>query len=541
MPMKKLITSFLLLMITEVASAQTVSWVRKLTAGTNKNVYDAGVATDGLGNTYVAGSFTGTVDFGGTTVIGNFGASFVAKYDNSGALLWVKSITVSSFANSVSAKRVCVDASGNAILVGTFSGTANFSGTSVTATYNLSIFLMKYDNQGNVQWVKQEGGSAGQYHLPTSVTTDNAGNIYICGYFNSTITFSGITLNALGNRDGFFAKYTSAGVIQWAKQFGGTGANDDAYGIATDGSAYVFVTGDFQKTTTFDGATNVTASGGTGHWDAFIAKYAIANGALQWVKPITATSTETTFSIPNDIKADASGNTYVTGTFSLQVNFGGTTLTANGLNALFVATYNNAGTLQWVKQAGAPDGNHLVNSYGVGIDASKNVYIAVLMYGTMNFDGTNVVPVNSAGDMLVAKYSNTGVVQWIKHTASTQSGNQSTSKGIDADASGNVYVVGLFQKNVDFFGTILTSTATSLVFDEFILVFKQNDCPLTLTPTGTVNNNRKASVSVSTTGTNTIPDASNVIYQGGNYVQLNAGFLANNGSVFTARILGNCQ
>ncbi|MBA4852842.1 SBBP repeat-containing protein [Emticicia sp. BO119] len=538
--MKKLITSFLLVLITQAVSAQTLSWVRKLTAGTNKNVYDAGVATDGQGNTYVAGNFRGDVDFGGTTISNAFGASFVAKYNASGGLQWVKTMTISSNLNSISAKRLCLDVSGNVMVVGTFSGTVNFSGTSVTATYNLSIFLIKFDNQGIVQWIKQEGGSTGQYHLPTSVTTDNAGNIYMCGYFNSTITFSGTTLNAIGNRDGFFAKYNSAGNMQWAKQFGGSGTNDDAYSITTDGSTYVFVTGDFQKTTSFD-ATDLTASGGTGHWDAFIAKYAITDGALQWVKPITATSNTTTFSIPNDIKADASGNTYITGSFTSQVNFGGTILTAVGLNALFVATYNNAGTLQWVKQAGAPDGNHLVNSYGVAIDASKNVYIAVSMYGTMNFDGTTVVPVNSAGDMLVAKYSNTGVFQWEKHTASTVSGNQSTSKGIDADASGNIYVIGLFQKDVDFFGTTLTSTATSLVFDEFILVLKQNNCPLSLSPTATVSSNQKASVSVSTTGTNTIPNASNVIYQGGNYVQLNVGFSAENGSVFTAVIAGNCQ
>lgn len=537
--MKKLITSLLLVLITQAVLAQTLSWVRKLTAGSNKNVYDAGVATDGQGNTYVGGSFRGDVDFGGTTVSNAFGACFVAKYNSSGALQWVKSMTISSNLNSISAKRICVDASGNVILVGSFSGTANFSGTVLTSG-NVGIFLIKFDNQGNLQWVKQAGGATGQYHLPTSVTADNAGNVYICGYFNSTITFSGTTVNALGNRDGFFARYNSAGDIQWVKQFGGTGANNDAYGIATDGTTYVFVTGDFQKTTTFDG-TAITASGGTGHWDAFIGKYAISNGALQWIKPITATGTTTTFNIPNDIKADASGNTYITGNFSSQVNFGGTILTALGSNALFVATYNNAGVLQWVKQAGAPDFNHLVNSYGVAVDPSKNVYIAVSMYGTMNFEGNMIVPVNSAGDMLVAKYSNTGVLQWTKHTASTVSGNQSVSKGIDVDASGNIYVIGLFQNNVDFFGTTLTSTASGYVFDEFIIVLKQNNCLLTLTPTGTVNSNQKASVSVSTTGTNTISNASNVIYQGGNCVQLNAGFLADNGSVFTARIAGNCQ
>jgi hypothetical protein len=74
-----------------------------------------------------------------------------------------------------------------------------------------------------------------------------------------------------------------------------------------------------------------------------------------------------------------------------------------------------------------------------------------------------------------------------------------------------------------------------------ILKYGAANCPSSLTPTGTIASNQKAAYTVSTTGANTILSTLNIIYQGGNYVELNAGFLANNGSVFTARILGNCQ
>lgn len=65
-------------------------------------------------------------------------------------------------------------------------------------------------------------------------------------------------------------------------------------------------------------------------------------------------------------------------------------------------------------------------------------------------------------------------------------------------------------------------------------------CASSLTPTGTITSNQKAATSVTSSGTNTIPNASNVIYQAGNFVQLNAGFSTASGSVFTAKILGNC-
>ena len=66
-------------------------------------------------------------------------------------------------------------------------------------------------------------------------------------------------------------------------------------------------------------------------------------------------------------------------------------------------------------------------------------------------------------------------------------------------------------------------------------------CLSTLAPTGTITTNQKAATKVITTGTNTIPNTANVIYQAGNYVQLNPGFVTNGSSVFKALILGGCQ
>ena len=75
-----------------------------------------------------------------------------------------------------------------------------------------------------------------------------------------------------------------------------------------------------------------------------------------------------------------------------------------------------------------------------------------------------------------------------------------------------------------------------------------NTCPSTLTPTGIITTNQKAATSVMTiagtsgAGTlNIIPNATNVIYQAGNFIKLNPGFVANKTSVFTAKILAGCN
>ena len=84
--------------------------------------------------------------------------------------------------------------------------------------------------------------------------------------------------------------------------------------------------------------------------------------------------------------------------------------------------------------------------------------------------------------------------------------------------------------------------------DYWIVKITDGSCPNTLTPTGTITTNQKAANTVITvagnvgSGTlNIIPNSTNVIYQAGNYVLLNPGFVANNSSVFTAKILAGCN
>ena len=66
-------------------------------------------------------------------------------------------------------------------------------------------------------------------------------------------------------------------------------------------------------------------------------------------------------------------------------------------------------------------------------------------------------------------------------------------------------------------------------------------CPSTLAPTGTITTSQKAAKTVITTGTNTISNSANIIYQAGDFVQLNPGFMANNSSIFIAKVLPACQ
>lgn len=73
-----------------VGQGQTVEWA-KSHGGAARDL-GAAIAVDNQGNSYVTGNFSGTVAFG-TLILTSAGDTdiFVAKYDDSGTVLWAKS------------------------------------------------------------------------------------------------------------------------------------------------------------------------------------------------------------------------------------------------------------------------------------------------------------------------------------------------------------------------------------------------------------------------------------------------------------------
>ena len=64
------------------------------------------------------------------------------------------------------------------------------------------MFVVKYDEAGNVVWAKRAGGNGIDFCF--DISADNSGNTYITGSFNGTATFGGTTLT---NGPFFIAKY----------------------------------------------------------------------------------------------------------------------------------------------------------------------------------------------------------------------------------------------------------------------------------------------------------------------------------------------
>lgn len=181
------------------------------------------------------------------TSIGDVDA-FVSKLDSAGNLLWA--IQLGS-PGADRAEYVTVDALGNVYVTGSFSGTVDFDpgpGTaSLTAAAGTDAFVAKYDANGSYVWAtsfSESDNSTGK-----AVGVDALGNVYVAGNFSGTISFTtGSSITSLGGNDVFIAKLNSSGAQVWGEQIGGSSA-DNATGIVADALGNVYTVGNFENGT----------------------------------------------------------------------------------------------------------------------------------------------------------------------------------------------------------------------------------------------------------------------------------------------------
>ncbi len=294
-------------------AAGTLSWLRQLGVAAHTSEAFA-VAVDSAGNSYVAGYTSAGLD--GNSQTGQ-DDSFIAKYDPSGALTWLKQLGVAS-QESV-AGGAAVDSAGNIYVAGYTTG--GLDGNSQTGQYD--SFLAKYDPSGTLSSVKQLG-AASKDSAAGAVAVDAAGNVYVAGY-----TSGGLDGNSQsGDFDCFLAKYDAQGTLSWLKQLGVAGLDTEGSGVAVDAAGNVYVAG-----FTSGGLDGNSQSGLD---DYFIAKYD-GSGTLSWLKQLGAASGDTD---AYGVAVDAAGNSYVAGGTSVGLDGNSQT----GEYDYFLANYNSAGS-----------------------------------------------------------------------------------------------------------------------------------------------------------------------------------------------------
>ena len=374
-----------------------LEWIHQL-GNSGQNVGRT-ITVDPSDNIYMTAYSHG--DLGGS----NAGQSdvFVAKYDGSGDQLWTQQFGGGAHENS---QGTATDSDGNVYISGftpdELGNIALYFGSDNDA------FVTKYDSSGNQIWTQFLASP--EHDSSTGLATDSNDNIYIVGY-----TRGNLGSPPAGNDDVFVAKYDSDGNLAWTQQLG-TSGREYAYGIITDNSSNVYISG----------FTYGALADSNGNIDAFVAKYD-SSGNLLWIEQLGTSSRDYSF----DIATDSTGNLYITG--STNGSLGGSNA---GQGDAFVTKLDSNGGLVWTQQLGTSSNDRFS---AIELDSSGNLYIVGETYGSL--DGTNA----GDRDALVAKYDSSGNLVWIEQLGTSES---DYAYDISLDSSGNFYITGTTQGNL---------------------------------------------------------------------------------------------
>jgi hypothetical protein len=421
-----------------------------------------GIVFDGYGNIFIAGDFTNDATFNDTTIISAGSEDvFIAKYDTNGSLLWIHQDGGAGFDR---VNFTTTDNNGNCIIIGRFNGIATFGDSTFTSNGGDDVFIIKYDNNGNFLWAEQAGGSGND--RGNSIETDNFGNIVCTGRFEVSAIFGDTTIVSAGSEDIFIAKYNSNGDFLWAKQEGGSGI-DRGHSIDTDVLDNIIITGRFELSASIGDSVFSSA----GLWDIFIAVYN-NNGEFLWAEQAGGAGNDCGFGI----KTDNLNNIFVTGEFENEAFFGDTSLTCLGVQDAFFVKYDSNGRICWLQGAGGPG-----IDWGWGIDVTNvGQCIATGKFSFSASFGDTTLTSLGQGDIFAVIYDSLGNMEWI-----WQAGGSGDEFGFRVDTYGfdNILITGPFTSDTTIGDTMLTCHGS---YDMFLVKFKEP-------PTGIKNNMLKSS------------------------------------------------
>lgn len=340
---------------------------------------------------------------------------------------WAREIGPTTFGNYSSVVAITTDGSGNIYTTGTFSGISDFDPGPFIFTMNNAnggVFIAKHDPLGNLIWAKQIGGSNIE---SWSMVNDASANLYICGKFWSTGDFDpgpgSYTLSAIGNGIPYVLKLDANGNFVWAKHFNGIGTpptSGTASSLKLDGAGNVITTGSFNGALDFDPGASVysmtspsTPSISNGGINVFVSKLD-NSGNFIWAKNIGSYHSEGGTSLTTDV----SDNVYLTGWFRGSGDFdpgpGTYSLSTSNFFDIFVMKLSSAGGFMWAEcLGGAGD----AVGYNINMDPTGNIIVAGYFEGTHDFDaGPGTYTMTSAGvsSGFISKLNGNGNFIWAK-------------------------------------------------------------------------------------------------------------------------------
>jgi hypothetical protein len=333
------------------------------------NYTNPALAVDAAGNAYLGGSFSGTLDMGGsaTPVVAIAVDAFASKISSTGQTLWTERFGYD--AGPYAVLSIALGSDGNPIVAGSATGTINLGGNAWPApSSGAQPFVAKLSStDGSIVWSNATGGNVNSTQ-DIFVATDSAGRVFVAARVESGGGAWGVeSASGAGNFATMRAGFRPDGSTMWGQfDYGGfpvAAAVDSAGRFVVVENAYNAVTVG-GSSTTFGNSASGSAS--------LALLFSPIDGTLLSGLNVANTA-------PLAATVDANGNTLLTGTYwpqSSPIPVGGLTLPGGGgaNQPLFLAGFDGASQAVGVSTLGASNN---AQPSAIAVDpGSANIFVA---------------------------------------------------------------------------------------------------------------------------------------------------------------------
>lgn len=413
------------------------------------------LAIDAAGNTYLTGSFRGTVDFDPSpgaefelTALPAEKWAFVASYDAAGAFRYALGFKGEGLG-------IGVDNDGNVFVTGEIgSGGVDVDPGPDVILLDWTdgrVFVVSYDSNGSLRFgFNVGGGITNLVEKGKAIALDGAGNCYVTGMINGVADMDPSEtgeeiITVYGNTDGFLASYDNSGGLRFAFPIGGR-FTDTGGGIAVDATGNSYVTGAFRDTVDLHPGPEEELWVSNGNQDLFLASYS-SLGDFRFALAVGGTHDDQGLAVA----IDNAGNSFVTGSFNNEVDFdpgpGENLLSASINENFFLASYSDLGDMRFAFGLGT---DHPMKGYGVAVDDLGSPYVIGDFSDDVDFDpGPGNFTLSGGQDAFVAGYTNAGDFVFAYNFPNIGIATSDSGQGIVLDSMRRPHVIGTFSATID--------------------------------------------------------------------------------------------
>lgn len=372
-----------------------------------------------------AGEFSNNLTLSNGQILKNNGNTdvMVTKYNSNGNIKWAKAIGTNG--NDILEAALGTNDGGVLIRIACDSTGEKFdlgNGEKFNLNDNDCQVLIKYDNEGNLQWKKSIGtNKSDSDDWSNSIKETQNGEILVTGVFYGLLDLEdGNTLNSNNSYDGMILKYSSDGKLIFAKSVGDT-RDDCLYTVDNTSDQGFIVGGVLEKN-----INGTNAKGGV------IIKYD-STGNMQWTSP-SIDSWNLCSKIDQVLETKDGG--YIARAYE----------STDSSKAKSIIKYDSKGTVQWKKQY-QDFNNGSKNKISSIIETSDGDYVVGGYFvGVINLENGNILQSDSskAEQGFLIKYDCNGKVKWANALKNDDNSDQVYVSQVLETENKNILVVGSF-------------------------------------------------------------------------------------------------